>query len=88
MKDPLLHQPICKMGPDCLDELPDQAHFSELMSKQRRSLKAVLLDQSILSGIGNWVADEVLPVLMEIFTALQEASLCHIVEFIPFLFDV
>jgi formamidopyrimidine-DNA glycosylase len=64
IKEPHLHPPISKMGPDCLNELPEQAQFSELISKQRRSLKAVLLDQNVFSGIGNWVADEVLSLLI------------------------
>ena len=59
LDDPAAAPPISKLGPDAFLELPTLEGFSELMLKQRRTLKAVLLDQAVLSGIGNWVADEV-----------------------------
>jgi formamidopyrimidine-DNA glycosylase len=56
---PASSEPLSKLGPDALLDMPTLDGFSELMLKQGRPLKAVLLDQSVLSGIGNWVADEV-----------------------------
>jgi ribosomal protein S13 len=58
--DPLKDSPISQLGKDSYTELPDQEAFCQLMSSQRRSIKVVLLDQAVLCGIGNWVADEVL----------------------------
>ena len=52
---------MAKLGPDAFSALPPLPAFTQLVSQQRRALKAVLLDQSVLSGIGNWVADEVRP---------------------------
>jgi formamidopyrimidine-DNA glycosylase len=56
---PLECEPLCKLGPDAFEELPAFDEFAALMGRQRRALKAVFLDQAVLSGIGNWVADEV-----------------------------
>jgi formamidopyrimidine-DNA glycosylase len=58
--DPLNNAPISQLGKDSYTELPDEEAFCKLMASQRRSIKAVLLDQGVLCGIGNWVADEVL----------------------------
>jgi formamidopyrimidine-DNA glycosylase len=51
---------VKKLGPDAFWELPTARALHELYGKRAPSIKALLLDQSILSGIGNWVADEVL----------------------------
>ncbi|XP_058115631.1 formamidopyrimidine-DNA glycosylase isoform X5 [Magnolia sinica] len=40
--------------------LEDVDEFVESMSKKKIAIKALLLDQSYLAGIGNWIADEVL----------------------------
>lgn len=48
--DPRTDKPICKLGPDTFLELPDAAGFAELMAKHKRAVKAVLLDQNVLSG--------------------------------------
>lgn len=58
--DPLNEEPISKLGKDSYTELPEEDAFCELLATHRRSIKAVLLDQAVLCGIGNWVADEVL----------------------------
>jgi formamidopyrimidine-DNA glycosylase len=49
-----------KLGPDALDELPKGKAFDALFNNRNAPIKASLMDQSILAGIGNWVADEVL----------------------------
>jgi formamidopyrimidine-DNA glycosylase len=51
---------VNKLGPDALDELPKGKAFEALFTKRNAPIKALLLDQHILAGIGNWVADEVL----------------------------
>lgn len=58
--DPLNEEPISKLGKDSYTELPGEEAFCALLATHRRSIKAVLLDQAVLCGIGNWVADEVL----------------------------
>lgn len=58
--DPLNSEPISKLGDDAFTSLPELEAFSALMLAQARPVKAALLDQSVLSGIGNWIADEVL----------------------------
>lgn len=60
IEDPKAQDPISSLGPDAFVDLPPVAEFIVLLAKQRRPLKALLIDQSFLSGIGNWVADEIL----------------------------
>ncbi|XP_042489844.1 formamidopyrimidine-DNA glycosylase isoform X4 [Macadamia integrifolia] len=52
--------PISELGPDALYELMPVDEFVESLSKKKIAIKALLLDQSYISGIGNWIADEVL----------------------------
>ncbi|XP_043722703.1 formamidopyrimidine-DNA glycosylase isoform X4 [Telopea speciosissima] len=52
--------PISELGPDALYELMPVDEFAESLSKKKIAIKALLLDQSYISGIGNWIADEVL----------------------------
>mmetsp|Transcript_2753 Transcript_2753/g.5018 ORF Transcript_2753/g.5018 Transcript_2753/m.5018 type:complete len:357 (-) Transcript_2753:356-1426(-) len=50
-----------QLGPDAMNELPDEHSFHSLLSaKGSTPIKSLLLDQSCLSGIGNWMADEIL----------------------------
>jgi formamidopyrimidine-DNA glycosylase len=49
-----------ELGPDALTELPKDDKFDALFKKRSAPIKALLMDQTILSGIGNWVADEAL----------------------------
>ncbi len=51
---------VAKLGRDSFDELPTGKHFEQLFAKRKAPIKALLMDQGILCGIGNWVADEVL----------------------------
>ncbi|WP_026463538.1 Fpg/Nei family DNA glycosylase [Adhaeribacter aquaticus] len=46
------------LGPDALDVTLPQLKAS--LEKRKAPIKALLLDQSILAGVGNWIADEVL----------------------------
>ncbi|KAF3450908.1 hypothetical protein FNV43_RR06997 [Rhamnella rubrinervis] len=60
LKDPASMPPISELGPDALMEPMTVDEFCESLSKKKTAIKALLLDQSYISGIGNWVADEVL----------------------------
>jgi formamidopyrimidine-DNA glycosylase len=56
------HSPLVENGPD---PVVDKDIFTEeflrtKMTKRHVPIKALLLDQAMISGIGNWVADEVL----------------------------
>ncbi|GJM97881.1 hypothetical protein PR202_ga14842 [Eleusine coracana subsp. coracana] len=52
--------PSFQFGPDALFEPMSVANFSDSLGKKKIGIKALLLDQSFISGIGNWIADEVL----------------------------
>ncbi|KAH1219531.1 Formamidopyrimidine-DNA glycosylase [Glycine max] len=60
LKDPTSVPPISELGPDALFEPMTLEKFTESLHKKKTEIKALLLDQSFISGIGNWVADEVL----------------------------
>ena len=59
-EDPLQLSRIQKLGRDPHLDLPDPEELGHLLRPRKRALKTVLLDQSALSGIGNWLADEIL----------------------------
>jgi formamidopyrimidine-DNA glycosylase len=46
------------LGPDALDITLSQLQAS--LQKRKAPIKSLLLDQKILAGVGNWIADEVL----------------------------
>ena len=46
------------LGPDALDITYPQLQAS--LEKRKAPIKSLLLDQKVLAGIGNWIADEVL----------------------------
>lgn len=60
LTDPENSPPINKLGWDPLIDPVSATEFTQSLTKAKRSIKAVLLDQSFIAGIGNWVADEVL----------------------------
>ncbi|XP_024021887.1 formamidopyrimidine-DNA glycosylase isoform X1 [Morus notabilis] len=60
LKDPTSVPPISELGPDALLEPMTVDEFAASLSKKKIAIKALLLDQSYISGIGNWIADEVL----------------------------
>ncbi|XP_011652995.1 formamidopyrimidine-DNA glycosylase isoform X2 [Cucumis sativus] len=60
LEDPASVPPISKLGPDALLEPMALDEFIESLKKKKLAIKTLLLDQSYISGIGNWVADEVL----------------------------
>ncbi|KAH9715246.1 Formamidopyrimidine-DNA glycosylase [Citrus sinensis] len=60
LNDPTSVPPISELGPDALLEPMTVDEFTDSLSKKKITIKALLLDQSYISGIGNWIADEVL----------------------------
>jgi formamidopyrimidine-DNA glycosylase len=48
------------LGPDCLNAMMPLPEFASALAVRSAPIKAVLLDQSFVAGIGNWIADEVL----------------------------
>jgi formamidopyrimidine-DNA glycosylase len=59
-KDPEAEPPMSLLGFDPLLGLPPPVELARLLARRRAPLKAVLLDQSLFAGVGNWIADEVL----------------------------
>ena len=48
------------LGPDALDPRFDLEAFTNALGGRRRDVKAVLMDQALIAGIGNIYADEIL----------------------------
>jgi formamidopyrimidine-DNA glycosylase len=48
------------LGPDAHDALPPPAALGALLAGRSGPVKAALLDQALLAGVGNYIADEVL----------------------------
>lgn len=60
LRDPEHEPPIALLGRDpLLDPIPPK-WLREELARRRAPIKAVLLDQSVFAGVGNWIADEVL----------------------------
>jgi formamidopyrimidine-DNA glycosylase len=51
---------VKRLGRDAFDDLPSSAELRAAFGRRKIPIKAVLLDQGLLAGIGNWIADEVL----------------------------
>ena len=47
-----------KLGPDALHL--DEARFFEILDARMAPVKSVLMNQSLLAGVGNWIADDAL----------------------------
>jgi formamidopyrimidine-DNA glycosylase len=58
--DELEEWPPSRWGPDALDDLPTTPVLRRALAGRRAPIKAVLLDQRVLAGLGNIYADEVL----------------------------
>ena len=59
-EDPPHEPPIALLGFDPLEGLPPARDLAAHLARRKAPLKAVLLDQSLFAGVGNWIADEVL----------------------------
>ena len=51
---------VQRLGRDAYDDLPTEHELLTSFARRRIPIKALLLDQGALAGIGNWIADEVL----------------------------
>lgn len=57
---PREQDPLCKLGIDPLDPHFSWEAFAQSFSRRRGLIKSALLNQRIVAGLGNWIADEVL----------------------------
>ncbi|WP_405781333.1 Fpg/Nei family DNA glycosylase [Streptomyces sp. NBC_00859] len=60
VRDPLEVPGIARLGPDPLADSFTPAAFTALLRGERRQIKGVLRDQSMIAGIGNAYSDEIL----------------------------
>jgi formamidopyrimidine-DNA glycosylase len=60
VRDPSDVPGIVRLGPDPLDDAFTLEAFAGLLAGERRQIKGVLRDQSVIAGIGNAYSDEVL----------------------------
>jgi len=62
VQDPRTHEKkLASLGPDMLSNPPDERQFRvELLRKNQKTLAEVLMDQSVISGVGNYVKAEAL----------------------------
>ncbi|GAB7033957.1 Fpg/Nei family DNA glycosylase [Streptomyces platensis subsp. malvinus] len=60
VRDPREVPGIARLGPDPLGDDFTRAAFAGMLRGERRQIKGVLRDQSVLAGIGNAYSDEVL----------------------------
>jgi formamidopyrimidine-DNA glycosylase len=58
--DPEAEPPLALLGFDVLRGLPPSRELAALLGRRGGPAKAVLLDQSLFAGVGNWIADEAL----------------------------
>jgi formamidopyrimidine-DNA glycosylase len=58
--DELDEWPPSQWGPDALTDLPSTRLFRETLGRRRAPIKAVLLDQRVVAGLGNIYVDELL----------------------------
>ena len=59
-RDPPTEPPISALGWDAWRAIPTPARFHAMLRQRNAPIKAVLLDQSLFAGVGNWIADEAL----------------------------
>ncbi|HEY4057979.1 MAG TPA: DNA-formamidopyrimidine glycosylase family protein [Kofleriaceae bacterium] len=51
---------VIRLGRDAHEDLPTVAALHAMFQRRKLPIKALLLDQTFLAGIGNWLADEIL----------------------------
>ncbi|HEY0865943.1 MAG TPA: DNA-formamidopyrimidine glycosylase family protein [Fimbriimonas sp.] len=51
---------IAKLGPDVFEEIPSGEELEKVLARRKAPIKALLLNQALFAGVGNWVADEAL----------------------------
>ena len=60
VNDPPKEPPVSLLGFDPLLAMPTLPEFKQWLAGRTAPIKAVLLDQGVAAGVGNWIADEVL----------------------------
>jgi formamidopyrimidine-DNA glycosylase len=60
LEDATAVPPVSTLGPDPLEQGLDVKELISILAKRKAPIKAVLLDQKVFAGVGNWIADEVL----------------------------
>jgi len=58
--DPVAYAEAHDLGPDALDPAIGLKDFKQMLRERRGTIKAALMDQSFLAGIGNIYSDEIL----------------------------
>lgn len=58
--EPAEEMRVLRLGRDAFDDLPSPKELAALFARRKIPIKALLLDQGALAGLGNWLADEVL----------------------------
>ncbi|HLP00010.1 MAG TPA: DNA-formamidopyrimidine glycosylase family protein, partial [Fimbriimonas sp.] len=60
LNSPSEDRAISLLGPDCFASPLSGEDIAAAVGKRSAPIKALLLDQSLFAGVGNWIADEVL----------------------------
>jgi formamidopyrimidine-DNA glycosylase len=59
-QDPRAEEPIAKLGFDPYLEPPAPKAFEADLKRRKATVKGLLLNQSFVAGLGNWMVDEIL----------------------------
>lgn len=59
-ENPLTSPTLDRLGIDPLGKFPSTKKLFAMLQKRKMAIKAILLDQTVFAGVGNWIADEVL----------------------------
>jgi formamidopyrimidine-DNA glycosylase len=59
-REPERELPLRALGFDPLDGPPSLGELTAILGRRQAPIKTVLLDQTVLAGVGNWLADETL----------------------------
>jgi len=74
--------PVSDLGPDPIEEDFTIPFLIQALAKRKSPIKAVLLNQALFAGVGNWIADEVLYQTnispLRACTDLSEAEVRHL----------
>ncbi|MER6015298.1 Fpg/Nei family DNA glycosylase [Streptomyces bluensis] len=84
VRDPREVPGVARLGPDPLAADFDEARFTQLLAGERRQIKGVLRDQSVIAGVGNAYSDEILHAAkmspFKLASSLGPAEIGHLYE--------
>ncbi|MFF4371644.1 Fpg/Nei family DNA glycosylase [Streptomyces sp. NPDC001594] len=84
VRDPQEVPGIARLGPDPLADGFDREAFAALLAGERRQIKGVLRDQSVIAGIGNAYSDEILHAArvspFKLASSFDEEQVTHLYE--------